>query len=203
MCSLAPRQLKPDNSSKQLYGTQYPREKNKFVDMSSNNPGSYVQQAKDKAQEAMDAVTGSPASKPEPKVGGSEVDTYGSHFGLGNDGLARVKQAASMRGEGAEQDIWAGKMGLLDGQRIQQAKDAMFNSGTSGAEQDRYQARFGLGNDGLERVKALAATKGSGSEVDRYVSSDAYFVSLNSSQSGHFHDNAHHGACQISDEPWI
>ena len=145
--------------------------------MSSNNSDSYVQQAKDKAQEAMDAVTGSSASKPEPKVGGSEVDTYGSHFGLGNDGLARVKQAASMKGEGAEQDIWAGKMGLLDEQRIQQAKDAMFNSGTSGAEQDRYQARFGLGNDGLERVKALAATKGSGSEVDRYVSSDTLLPS--------------------------
>lgn len=75
-----------------------------------------------------------------------------------------------MKGAGAEVDVHHGHFSFLDEQRVQRAKDAMFKSGHSGAEQDRYQARFGLGNDGLQRVRNLANRKGEGSEVGRYVS---------------------------------
>ena len=108
--------------------------------MSSGNQDSYVSQITGKAQDALNSVTGggSTASTTTPqKLGksGSEVDTYESHFGLGADGLARVKQAASFQGVGAEQEIHNKNMNLLDEQKVQQAKHAMFHSGQSGAEQ--------------------------------------------------------------------
>jgi hypothetical protein len=98
---------------------------------------------------------------------GAEQDRHASHFGLGHDGLARIKQAASAPGVGAEQDRYGAHFGL-DAQTVQRAKDAILSSGVGGAEQDRYQAKFGLGHDGLARVKALTEQKGVGAEQDRY-----------------------------------
>lgn len=98
---------------------------------------------------------------------GAEQDRHGSHFGLGYDGLERLRRAAAAKGTGAEQDRYGAHF-TMDEQAVQQARDAMFRSGASGAEQDRYQARFGLGYDGIQRVKALAARKGVGAEQERY-----------------------------------
>ncbi|KAF2756358.1 hypothetical protein EJ05DRAFT_441357 [Pseudovirgaria hyperparasitica] len=42
------------------------------------------------------------------------------------------------------------------------------SGGLSGAEQDTWATYFSIGNDGLERARRLAGTKGVGSEQDRY-----------------------------------
>jgi hypothetical protein len=132
----------------------------------------------EQAKEVLRSATGfassedSSAQTSQTGVHGSEQDRYASHFGLGNDGLKRVQQLGAKQGLGAEQDVHAAHLSF-DKQKIQEAKDAMFKSGHSGAAQDRYQGRFGFGNDGLDRVKAIASTKGVGSEQERYVSSSA------------------------------
>jgi hypothetical protein len=106
--------------------------------MNSGAQGSYVNKIKDTAQDTVNIIAGNADVKSQSLgwVSGAEHDRQSSHFGLGHDGLQRVRQAASTNGIGAEQDRYAAHFSL-DTQKVQQAKDAVFNSGTSGAEQDR------------------------------------------------------------------
>ncbi|KIW08978.1 uncharacterized protein PV09_00886 [Verruconis gallopava] len=141
-----------------------------FSRRKSNDQESYVSQMKDKAQSVADNVTENTIPSPSRKLSfgsGAEQDRYAAHFGLGHDGLERIRRAASSKGIGAEQDRYASHFSLEEA-KIRQAKEAIFNSGASGAEQDRYEARFGLGYDGLQRLKALVRSEGVGAEQDRY-----------------------------------
>jgi hypothetical protein len=94
---------------------------------------------------------------------GSEVDRLESHFGLGEDGIARVKRMAEMEGTGAEQDRYGGHFGI-DEQKIKDAAAALSERKGSGAEQDVHAARFELGNDGIQQVRKLVGAQGVGSE---------------------------------------
>jgi hypothetical protein len=102
---------------------------------------------------------------------GAEQDRYASHFSLGADGLARIQRRLSTPGVGAEQDRYALHFGGLDAQKIKAAAGKVFQ-GAPGAEQDVHAGHFGLGNDGLERVKEVVKKQGVGAEQDRYA---AYF----------------------------
>ena len=94
---------------------------------------------------------------------GSEVDRYGSHFGVGDGGLDRIKQAAMTKGLGAEQEVHSGHFSL-DSQAVKQATDAALKTQGLGAEQEVHAGHFGLGHDGKERVKKLLNTQGVGAE---------------------------------------
>lgn len=102
-----------------------------------------------------------------PRFGsGAEQDRYASHFGIGSGGLERIKQAASYKGSGAEQDRYESHF-HVDQERVKEAAHKILHSNGSGAEQDRWASHFGLGADGWERAKRLAATKGEGAEQVR------------------------------------
>jgi hypothetical protein len=101
---------------------------------------------------------------------GAEQDRYGSHFTVGDAAVDKVKdaakRAANYKGEGAEQDRYGAHFAGfgLDQQKVQQAVQSIINARGAGAEQDRYAGHFGLGFDGLERARRIAATQGVGAE---------------------------------------
>lgn len=105
------------------------------------------------------------ASNATSKFGsGSEVDRYESHFGIGSDGIERMKKAATdFKGVGAEQDRYQSHFGL-DADKVQEAAKSILNAKGDGAEQDRHGSHFGLGADGWERAKQLARMQGEGAE---------------------------------------
>lgn len=101
------------------------------------------------------------------KGSGAEQDRYGQHFGasteklkeVGNAGLDKLKQAAMYKGEGAEQDRYAShfshpEVGILDTQKVTKSVESFLSGGNS---------NHGLGYDGQQRVRLLAA-KGNGAE---------------------------------------
>ena len=113
------------------------------------------------------------ASAPKPQRrsfgSGAEQDRYASHFGIGTEGLERLKELASYKGDGAEQDRYKSHFSL-DSDRVRAAADSILHAKGAGAEQDRYESRFGLGNDGWERAKRLAEFKGMGAEQVSQIS---------------------------------
>lgn len=100
---------------------------------------------------------------------GAEQDRYAAHFGIGTEGLDRIKQAALTKGTGAEQDRYQAHFGL-DEDRVKAAAQSLINAKGEGAEQDRHAAHFGLGADGWARAKELAKAKGVGAEQVRPTS---------------------------------
>jgi hypothetical protein len=100
---------------------------------------------------------------------GAEQDRYAGHFGIGAEGLDRLKHAAMAKGTGAEQDRYQAHFGL-DEDRVKAAAQSLVNAKGTGAEQDRHAAHFGLGADGWERAKELARTQGVGAEQVRLLS---------------------------------
>lgn len=94
---------------------------------------------------------------------GAEQDRYGSHFGIGSDGMNRIKQAANYKGVGAEQDRYQSHFSL-DQEQVKAAAQSLLHAKGTGAEQDRHASHFGLGNDGWERAKELAKSQGVGAE---------------------------------------
>ena len=94
---------------------------------------------------------------------GAEQDRHESHFGIGTDGLDRLKKFADLKGVGSEQDRYQAHFGF-DQDKVKDATQNLLNRKGSGSEVDRYESHFGLGNDGWERAKKLASMKGVGSE---------------------------------------
>ncbi|KAF2464565.1 uncharacterized protein BDR25DRAFT_242083 [Lindgomyces ingoldianus] len=94
---------------------------------------------------------------------GAEQDRYGSHFGVGHDGIEKMKHVAEFKGTGAEQERYESHFGL-DQDKVKAATHDLLHRNGSGAEQDRYEGHFGLGADGVERAKQLASMKGVGAE---------------------------------------
>jgi hypothetical protein len=127
-----------------------------------------MDQIKDKAQDLKDGAQ----DLSYRYTGHPQPASWSEYFTTGHDGLERLRRAAATKGPGAEQDVYAGKFSI-DPKDIRKARDALissvFQSGASGAEQDRYNARFGLGYDGLQRIQALAQTKGVGAEQVSWI----------------------------------
>jgi hypothetical protein len=99
---------------------------------------------------------------------GAEQDRYESHFGVGSDGLNRVKKAAAeWKGSGAEQDRYQMHFGL-DEDKVKAAAQHLLNFKGEGAEQDRHASHFGLGADGWARARLMAQHMGPGAEQVRY-----------------------------------
>lgn len=112
---------------------------------------------------------------------GAEQDRYGAHFGAsteklkeaGNRGLDRLRQAALAKGEGAEQDRYASyfshpEVGVLDTERVKRAVESFLSGEKS---------NHGLGYDGQQRVRLLAA-KGTGAEQVSVESAASAFCVL-------------------------
>jgi hypothetical protein len=106
---------------------------------------------------------------------GAEQDRYGQHLGIGQSGYNAAKaeaqsgydkakslaeRALHAKGDGAEQDRYGAHFstGGLDPVRAA-ALDIISSKGDVGAA-----SRHGLGHDGWERAKILAAQKGTGAE---------------------------------------
>jgi hypothetical protein len=94
---------------------------------------------------------------------GSEVDRFGSHFGLGADGRARIKaaagRAATHQGLGAEQDIHASHFGL----DIEEVKKVLKRVERR-ADKEIHAGRHWMGHDGHQRMLSLASKQGVGAE---------------------------------------
>ncbi|KAF2280457.1 uncharacterized protein EI97DRAFT_430177 [Westerdykella ornata] len=100
---------------------------------------------------------------------GAEQDRYEAHFGLGSDGLEKIKKVATMKGVGAEQDRYRSHFGL-DEERVRAAARSILMAKGEGGEQDRYAMHFGLGADGWARAREMAKAKGEGAEQELYHS---------------------------------
>lgn len=108
------------------------------------------------ARDAMDATSS--------KQSFAEQDRYASHFSIGEDRLAHLKDSAlNMKGSGAEQDRYQAHFGL-DEDKVKAAARHLLDVKGTGAEQDRHAAHFGLGADGWARAHAIANMKGVGAE---------------------------------------
>ena len=103
----------------------------------------------------MPTTTTNPLTSGFNQGSGAEQDRYDSHFGVGTEGLDRMKQAALAKGEGHFS---------LDHDNVKQAAQSIVNAKGSGAEQDTHAAHFGLGADGWARAQQLAQTQGVGAE---------------------------------------
>jgi hypothetical protein len=94
---------------------------------------------------------------------GSEVDRFGSHFGLGADGRARIKaaagRAATHQGLGAEQDIHASHFGL----DIEEVKKVLKRVERK-ADKEIRAGQHWMGHDGHQRLLNLANKQGVGAE---------------------------------------
>jgi hypothetical protein len=113
---------------------------------------------------------------------GAEQDRYASYFNYGADGLKRL---ATAKGSGAEQDRYSAHFGLGPS-ASEKASDALINGHLMknawlghdgkqrmlhlvskqgvGAEQDRHDAHFGLGEDRIQRMKEGLSEAGDGIE---------------------------------------
>ncbi|KAF2670413.1 hypothetical protein BT63DRAFT_237567 [Microthyrium microscopicum] len=98
---------------------------------------------------------------------GAEQDRYGSFFGLGSDGLARIRKAATYQGVGAEQDRY-GSHFSLDSKQVRKAADSVLQSGRSAVHKDITNGNHWLGYDGRQVMKGLLNTGGVGAEQERY-----------------------------------
>ncbi|KAF1952040.1 hypothetical protein CC80DRAFT_185204 [Byssothecium circinans] len=110
----------------------------------------------------------SPPTSNTPRTGpGAEQERHASHFSIGQEGLDKIKDAASRaahyKGVGAEQDRYAAHFSP-DHEVVNKTVQSLLNAKAQGAEQDRWGIHFGLGADGWERAKRLAAAKGAGAE---------------------------------------
>jgi len=129
----------------------------------------------------------------------SEQDTYASRFGLSDSTIQKSKQevkdfSSKFSPQGAEQDTYASRFGLSDSTvetSKQQAKDfyashlklpqgailgadgrrltSLANKQGVGAEQDRYNAHFGLDAGKVKKVTDAMFHNVSGAEQDRYA----------------------------------
>ncbi|KAF2640581.1 hypothetical protein P280DRAFT_469328 [Massarina eburnea CBS 473.64] len=116
----------------------------------------------------------SPPTSNTPYSGpGAEQERYATHFSIGQEGFDQVKDAAikavNYKGDGAEQDRYAAHFSP-DHAVVAKAVRGILQAKAEGAEQDRWGSHFGLGADGWERAKRLAAAKGQGAEQDRFGS---------------------------------
>ena len=113
------------------------------------------------------AASSPPTSNVPRTAPGAEQDRYASHFSIGQEGLDHIKDGASKilnyKGAGAEQDRYASHFSP-DHEVVNKAVQSLLNAKAEGAEQDRWGMHFGLGADGWERAKRLAAAKGAGAE---------------------------------------
>lgn len=97
-------------------------------------------------------------------LSGEGDNRYDTHFGVGNQGANRLKEASFFNSPGAEQERYGSHFGL-DEQKVKHATQSLLQAQGTGAEQDRYCLHFGLGHDGWERAKHLANKfQGSGAE---------------------------------------
>jgi hypothetical protein len=150
-----------------------------------SNSGQYGNDANllNRAHSTIDSAKEKIASASSRLGTGSEQERYGSHFGgLGADGLKRL---ASMKGSGAEQDRYGAYFGLGQttaektsdalthdhllknawlGHDGQQRMLHLLNKQGVGAEQERYDAHLGLGQDRIQRVKDGLSEAGDGIE---------------------------------------
>jgi hypothetical protein len=138
-----------------------------------NKAHSTIDAAKDKISSGASHVTSG---------SGAEQERYSSHFNMGADGIKRL---ASMKGSGAEQDRYGAHFGL--GPSVtEKATDALTHDHLLknawlghdgkqrlvhlvskqgvGAEQDRHDAHFGLGQDRIQKMKDGMSEAGDGIE---------------------------------------
>jgi hypothetical protein len=115
-----------------------------------------VKDLRDKAESKFQKATSTSGS-------GSEVVRFGSYFGLGSDGRARLRtvasRAANHQGLGAEQEIHASHFGL----DIEEVKN-MLKRVEKRADKDIAAGRFWMGYDGHQRLMHIAGRKGVGAE---------------------------------------